>query len=107
VHDDCRQFGPDITAVIYQLELLGSEVIKNRISEVYAAIQELYPNNSYQMLIVQDVENGKTTVFSQNDTMIQRLSKTDLPGKVTADRFELSSIFMRKSVKKALLAVKP
>lgn len=103
VHDDCRQFGEGITAAIYQLELLGSEPLKARLDEVYEHMKRLYPENPYQMLIVQDIEEGRTTVFSQNDWMLRRLAGTSLPGKVVDDRFELDRVIMRKSIKKALL----
>lgn len=103
VHDDSRQFGEGITAAIYQLELMGAEPLKARLDEAYSLMRQLYPGNPYQMLIVQDIQAGKTTVFSQNDWMLQRLAQTSLPGKVVDDRFELDRVIMRKSFKKALM----
>ncbi len=103
MHDDCSQFGPGITGVIYQVEVGFATKVLARKQEVFNLFKKIHPTKDYQMLIIQDAAIGKTTIITQFKPVMDALLDTNLKGKLSGQfTYEIEGITMRKSIKKAL-----
>jgi manganese-dependent inorganic pyrophosphatase len=103
MHDNCNQFGEGICGVMYQIEINDAAHILNRKEELLGLTHRIKPKRDYQMVIIQDVVEGKTTIISDNHNVIEALAMTSLKGIAHDNIYTIPRITMRKSIKKALL----
>jgi len=80
-----------------QLEMFNPmDVIKQKnIKELMAKV---YPGVENTFLILQDLKEATTTIFSESDKLLELLKNSGIPGEREGNYWKIDHIMMRKSI---------
>lgn len=89
---------PEKKFTIFQVEVNDSAIVLARQDEIISIMQEVAPDITHAILIVQDIQASKTTILSREAATAQLVQKIWLPWTGDGLLRHIDKIMMRKSI---------